>query len=72
MFFEFRVGVEVMLVNLAQVTHIKVAAPENELAPVTFFFSDGREETIPISPLVLQRLHTALPRSTAYGSGGMG
>ena len=72
MFFEFRVGADVVLINLAQVTHIKIAPPEGELAPVTFFFGDGREETIPLSPLVLQRLHTALPRSTAYGSGGMG
>ena len=72
MFFEFKIGSDVFLINLAQVTRIKVAPPTGELAPVTFFFTDGREETAQLSPTVLQRLHTALPRSTAYGSGGMG
>jgi hypothetical protein len=72
MFFEFKIGSDVFLVNLAQVTRIKVAPPTGEVAPVTFFFTDGREETATLSPMVLQRLHTALPRSTAYGSGGMG
>lgn len=72
MYFEFKIGSDVFLVNLAQVTRIKVAPPTGELAPVTFFFTDGREETAMLSPMILQRLHTALPRSTAYGSGGMG
>jgi hypothetical protein len=72
MFFEFRVGAEVVLFNLSQVTHIKVAPLSGEQVTVTFFFSNGREETVSVSPMVLQRLHTALPRSSSYGSGGMG
>lgn len=72
MFFEFKIGADVMLLNLVQVTRIKVAPPAGELAAVTFYFTDGREETAHLTPTVLQRLHTALPRSTAYGSGGMG
>lgn len=72
MFFEFRVGADVLLLNLAQVTLIKVAPLSGELVNVTFFMTDGREETVSISPMILQRLHTALPRSSTYGSGGMG
>jgi hypothetical protein len=72
MFFEFRVGKDVMMLNLAQVTRIKVEPPTNDLATVTFFFTDGGEQTVPLSPTVLQRLNTALPRPVIYGSGGMG
>ena len=72
MFFEFKVGTDVMLVNLAQVARIKVAPPSGELATVTFSFTDGREETVTLTPTVLQRLYTAIPRPTIYGSGGMG
>jgi hypothetical protein len=71
-FFEFRIGAEVMLVNLAQVTRVKIAPPSGELVPVTFYFTDGHEEIMMISAMVLQRLSTAIPRSMSYGSGGMG
>ena len=72
MFFEFRIGAEVVLVNLAQVTRVKIAPPSGELAPVTFCFTDGSEEIVMLSPMILQRLATAIPRSVSYGSGGMG
>jgi hypothetical protein len=72
MFFEFKVGADVMLFNLAQITRIKVAPPSGEMIAVTFSFTDGREETVSLTPTVLQRLNTALPRPTIYGSGGMG
>ena len=72
MFFEFKVDGEVVLVNFAQVARIKVGVQSGELAPVTFFFTDGREETVAVTPIVLQRLYTSLPRPTGYGSGGMG
>ena len=55
-----------------QVTRIKVTPPSGELIAVTFFFTDGREETVSLSHVVLQRLNTALPRPTIYGSGGLG
>jgi hypothetical protein len=72
MFFEFKVGPEVMLFNLAQVTRIRVAPYNGELCSVTFYFTDEREETVSLSPTILQRLNTILPRSLAYGSGAMG
>jgi hypothetical protein len=72
MFFEFKVGTDVMLFNLAQVARIKVAPPAGEMATVTFYFTDGREETVSLTPTILQRLYTAIPRPTIYGSGGMG
>jgi hypothetical protein len=72
MFFEFRVGADVMLVNLAQVTRIRVEPPSGELAAVTFYFTDGREETATLTATVLQRLNTALPRTMIYGAGGTG
>ncbi len=72
MFFEVRVDGQTVLFNLAQVTRIKIAPQSGEQTAVTFCFTDGREETASLNPTVLQRLHTALPRSSAYGSGGMG
>lgn len=72
MFFEFKVGPEVMLFNLSQVTRIRVAPYNGDLCAVTFYFTDEREETVSLSPTVLQRLNTILPRSLAYGSGAMG
>jgi len=60
------------MINLPQVTRIKVQPPAGELSAVTFYFTDGREETVPFSPTVLQRLNTAIPRPVIYGSGGMG
>jgi hypothetical protein len=72
MFFEFRVGAKVMLFNLTQVTEIKVEPPVEDLAEVTFFFADGRAETVSLSPTILQRLNTSIPRPTIYGYGGMG
>ena len=72
MFFEFKIGNDVMLVNLSQVAQIKVAPPANELATVIFTFANGREEIVTISPAVVQRLYTAIPRPTIYGTGGMG
>jgi hypothetical protein len=72
MFFEFKVGTDVMLFNLSQVTRIRVAPYTGELSTVTFYFADESEETVALSPTILQRLHTTLPRSVAYGSGGMG
>ena len=72
MFFEFKVGEDVVLFNLSQVTRIKVEPLSGELATVAFFFTDGREETVALSPTVLQRLFTAIPRPAIYGCGGMG
>ncbi|MBN9120016.1 MAG: hypothetical protein J0I06_12775 [Planctomycetes bacterium] len=72
MFFELKVGPDVLLFNLSQVTRIRVAPYTGDLCAVTFHFTDESEETVSVSPTVLQRLHTTLPRSMAYGSGGMG
>jgi hypothetical protein len=72
MFFEFKVGADVLLFNLTQVTRIRVAPPANEMLVVTFYFTDGHEETVPLTPMVYQRLNTAMPRPVIYGSGGMG
>jgi hypothetical protein len=72
MFFEFKIGADVMLVNLDQITRIRVQPPAGEIANVTFFFTDGTQQTVTLSPTILQRLHTALPRSSNYGAGGMG
>ena len=72
MFFEFKVGTDVMLLNLSQVTRIRVAPYQGEMCAVTFYFTDESEETVSLSPTVLQRLHTTLPRSLAYGSGALG
>jgi hypothetical protein len=71
-FFEFKVGADVVLFNLAQVTRIQVAPHSGEHALVTFFFTDGREESVPLQPATLQKLYTAIPRPSIYGSGGMG
>jgi hypothetical protein len=72
MFFEFKIGTDVMLFNLSQVTRIRVAPYTGELCAVTFYFTDESEETVSLSPTILQRLNTILPRSLAYGSGAMG
>jgi hypothetical protein len=72
MFFEFKIGTDVMMVNLSQITRIKVAPPGSEVVTVTFFFTDGHEETASLTPTVLQRLYTSIPRPTIYGAGGMG
>lgn len=72
MFFEFKIGSDVMLVNLAQVTQIQVAPPVNDQAEVTFTFSNGQQQTVSLSPTVIQRLYSAIPRPTIYGAGGMG
>ena len=72
MFFEFRIGADVVLFNLAQVTRIRVTPPTADQTEVTFSFTDGREETVTLPPTVVQRLYTAIPRPTIYGSGGMG
>lgn len=72
MFFEFKIGSDVMLVNLAQVTQIQVTPPVNDQAEVTFTFSNGQQQTVSLSPTVIQRLYSAIPRPTIYGAGGMG
>jgi hypothetical protein len=72
MFFEFKVGGDVMLLNLYQVTRIKIGPQKDDQAAVTFYFTDEREVTVSLSPTILQRLHTTLPRSLAYGSGALG
>jgi hypothetical protein len=72
MFFEFRVNGEVALFNLAQVTRIQVTPPADDKSVVTFFFTDGRQESVPMSPSTVQKLYQAVPRPAIYGSGGMG
>lgn len=72
MFFEFKIGGDVVLFNLLQVTRIKVTPPANDESVVTFYFTDGSEESVTISPTIVQRLYTAIPRPTIYGAGGMG
>ena len=68
-FCTYEVGVSRRRNHLKTLMKNAMAIP---LVTVTFFFSNGREETVSVSPMVLQRLHTALPRSSSYGSGGMG
>lgn len=72
MFFEVRIGADVVLFNLALVTRIKIGPPADDKATVTFFFTDGGEETYTFTPSVVQKLNMAVPRPTTYGSGGMG
>jgi hypothetical protein len=72
MFFECKIGSEVRLINLAQVAHIKITPPSDDLSTVTFYFTHGGEETVRLNPTVLQRLSTAIPRPSMYGTGGMG
>ncbi|MBY0457423.1 MAG: hypothetical protein K2V38_08810 [Gemmataceae bacterium] len=72
MFFEFKIDGRVVLLNLALVTRITVDPPNAECAHVHFTFTDGREEAISLSPVVVQRLYTALPRPAIYGGGGTG
>jgi hypothetical protein len=72
MFFEFKVNGEVVLFNLAQVTRIQVSPHSGEHAEVAFCFTDGRQESVPMTPMTLQKLYQAIPRPAIYGSGGMG